>query len=99
MIPYKVAYRVNKEINESVKYRRDIDLYQKPEHWTPAILEGNCEDYALAKRKKLLELGDTLYVYKIKGEFIPGEQRCITAQNTQLRHTDFLDIQGAGLAT
>lgn len=57
MIPYKIAYQVNKEINESVKYKRDIDLYQKPEHWTPAILEGDCEDYALAKRKKLLELG------------------------------------------
>ena len=57
MIPYKTAYEVNLEVNNSVKYRRDIELYQKPEHWTVAVLEGDCEDYALAKRKKFLEFG------------------------------------------
>ena len=56
MIPYEIAEQVNKEINESVKYRRDIDLYQKPEHWTVAITEGDCEDYALAKRKKVVRV-------------------------------------------
>ena len=44
MIPYKVAYEVNEQINQSVKYKSDMNLYQKLEHWTVAITEGDCEE-------------------------------------------------------
>ena len=51
MIPYEIAEQVNKTINESVEYKTDLRLYGKLEHAAPAVLEGDCEDYALAKRK------------------------------------------------
>lgn len=48
---------VQAEINARVGYRADIDLYGLPELWTVADREGDCEDYALAKRRALLDLG------------------------------------------
>ena len=57
MIPYEIAEQANKTINESVEYKTDLRLYGKLEHWTPAVTQGDCEDYALAKRKKFLEFG------------------------------------------
>lgn len=57
MIPYNVVRQVNAEVNSQVEYRRDIDLYNKREHWEIAENLGDCEDYALAKRQKLLDLG------------------------------------------
>lgn len=49
--------RVNAEVNGRVGYKADIDLYGMPEFWTIAGREGDCEDYALAKRAELLALG------------------------------------------
>lgn len=83
MIPYKVAYEVNLEVNNSVKYRRDIDLYQKPEHWAPAILEGDCEDYALAKRQKLLDLGYDVKYLRLATCWTPfGEYHAVLVVTT-----------------
>ena len=48
---------VNRTINRDVRYRADLDLYGRLEHWTAADTEGDCEDYALTKRQRLLALG------------------------------------------
>jgi len=54
---YETAARINREVNESVSYRTDAAQYGRPEHWEPAGRLGDCEDYALLKRARLLEAG------------------------------------------
>src|ERR1051325_6051785 len=50
--------RINKEVNRSIKPRTDLRNYGVSEKWTyPDNGYGDCEDYALLKRRKLIELG------------------------------------------
>ncbi len=50
---------VNHEVNANINYRADVKLYRKVDFWTEdqGIGEGDCEDYALTKRKLLIEDG------------------------------------------
>lgn len=53
-----VADRVNTEVNNHLRYCKDIDQYNESEYWcVPKGTLGNCEDYVLLKRKKLIEKG------------------------------------------
>ena len=51
---YKIASRINSDVNASVQYKTDLEQYSKPEHWVEAGTFGDCEDYALLKRQLLL---------------------------------------------
>ena len=57
MNSYSLAERINRDVNASVKYKTDLERYGKPEHWCLPTDFGDCEDYALLKRKLLLEHG------------------------------------------
>lgn len=47
---------VNRSIN-AMPYRSDMELYGKDEYWDPdATAAGDCDDYALAKRKRMQEI-------------------------------------------
>jgi predicted transglutaminase-like cysteine proteinase len=48
---------VNTYYNQSVTAVTDEDLYQAAEFWTYPNGYGDCEDYALAKRRELIEAG------------------------------------------
>lgn len=48
---------VNGEVNGDTRYTVDAALYGRPDFWEVADGAGDCEDYALAKRAKLRELG------------------------------------------
>lgn len=48
---------VTKDVNRNTEYRTDRSLYNLEEFWEIADREGDCEDYALKKRKLLLEMG------------------------------------------
>ena len=54
---YKLASRINREVNESVSYKTDLEQYSTPEFWKEAGAFGDCEDYALRKRELLLNAG------------------------------------------
>ena len=43
---YKLASRINSDVNASVKYKTDLGQYGVPEFWTVAGKYGDCEDYA-----------------------------------------------------
>lgn len=58
MIPYSFAAEINVEINGATAYRADVDLYGKPDFWDVANGQGDCEDYALAKRARLRDHGE-----------------------------------------
>jgi predicted transglutaminase-like cysteine proteinase len=48
---------INAQINESTRYKADAALYGIDEFWTVAEHEGDCEDYALAKRQQFIAQG------------------------------------------
>lgn len=47
----------NVAINRAVRPVTDQALYQRAEYWTYATTAGDCEDYALNKRRALIALG------------------------------------------
>lgn len=57
MNKYSLALRVNNDVNARVSYRYDSEAYGKPDFWEPAATFGDCEDYALEKRRLLLASG------------------------------------------
>ncbi|MBW3096861.1 transglutaminase-like cysteine peptidase [Pseudohoeflea coraliihabitans] len=48
---------VNTAVNRAIKPVSDIRQFGKREHWTANTKAGDCEDYALAKRRALLRRG------------------------------------------
>ena len=54
---YSTMERINALVNAGTRYRSDLSLYGQPEFWACADGEGDCEDYALAKRRRLLAAG------------------------------------------
>jgi len=55
---YSLAASIHGAVNRDIKYCTDISQYNILENWTlPKTGYGDCEDYALLKRKLLLEQG------------------------------------------
>jgi len=51
---------INTEVNSAVTYVDDATKYKRDDWWEDALDEGNegdCEDYAIAKMRKLLAAG------------------------------------------
>jgi predicted transglutaminase-like cysteine proteinase len=48
---------INDFVNQSVRPVTDQDLYRVAEHWTYPNTSGDCEDYALLKRRQLIQRG------------------------------------------
>ena len=62
---------VNLKANEKVEAIMDIDLYNVEEYWTYPDTQGDCEDYVLLKRKKLMMMGwpsETLLITVLRDE-------------------------------
>ncbi|ADG12407.1 cysteine protease [Caulobacter segnis] len=58
----KLLNQVNQLVNREVKKASDLDLYGQPEYWSlPRLVDGklygDCEDYALEKRRQLIAAG------------------------------------------
>lgn len=58
----KLLNQVNQTVNREVKKASDLDLYGMPEYWSlPRVIDGkmygDCEDYALEKRRRLIAAG------------------------------------------
>lgn len=66
-----IAQSVNARINRSIAPRTDRQTYGRSEYWTlPDRGVGDCEDYALAKQKALIEQGvppNRLYLATVVG--------------------------------
>jgi predicted transglutaminase-like cysteine proteinase len=48
---------VNREVNHEIEPVTDLDLYGMTDYWTIPAVKGDCEDYVLLKRKRLMKLG------------------------------------------
>jgi predicted transglutaminase-like cysteine proteinase len=69
---YREIEQVNSEINTAVTPITDLELYGKAEVWAyPSGNKGDCEDYVLAKRRSLVQLGfpeSTLLITVVRDE-------------------------------
>jgi len=57
MNSYSLAERINSKVNASVTCKTDLEQFGVPEFWQEAGKFGDCEDYALLKRHRLIESG------------------------------------------
>jgi len=48
---------INRTINREIAPATDLEVYGVNEYWTLPKTRGDCEDYALLKRKRLIEAG------------------------------------------
>lgn len=48
---------VNRSVNREIEAATDIEVYGQTEYWTLPTTRGDCEDYALLKRKRLIARG------------------------------------------
>lgn len=49
--------RINDSVNKSIYPMTDMELYGREENWEYPVHAGDCEDFALQKRKLLLQKG------------------------------------------
>jgi predicted transglutaminase-like cysteine proteinase len=49
--------RVNREVNAAIRPRADLEQHRIADLWSLAPAAGDCEDYALTKRRRLQALG------------------------------------------
>ncbi|CAN7533165.1 transglutaminase-like cysteine peptidase [Pararhizobium sp. LjRoot255] len=54
---WKKILEVNYEINQAVTPMTDKEIFGVEEHWAYPDKVGDCEDYVLLKRKRLIEAG------------------------------------------
>ena len=71
----------NRNVNEAVTYTPDAAKYGRPDWWADALDEGNagdCDDYAIAKLRKLLAAGWPRAALKIGLCWVEtGEYHCV----------------------
>lgn len=48
---------INRTINQAIKPVTDLEIYGVTEYWTLPTSAGDCEDYALLKRRMLMQRG------------------------------------------
>lgn len=54
---WQVIRDINKEVNASIVAMTDLEVYGKDEVWEYPKTAGDCEDFVLLKRRKLMERG------------------------------------------
>lgn len=53
-----VVAKVNRKVNRSVRYVTDQKQFNAADHWSlPTARGGDCEDFALLKKQKLVKMG------------------------------------------
>lgn len=76
---------VNRMVNATIEPLTDLELYGVNEHWTMPVDKGDCEDYALLKRKMLIDRGwpqSSLLLTVVRDERGDGHA-VLTARTTQ----------------
>jgi predicted transglutaminase-like cysteine proteinase len=48
---------VNRSVNHEIEPATDLEVYGQTEYWTIPTTKGDCEDYALLKRQRLMARG------------------------------------------
>lgn len=57
---WEMIQQVNASVNHRIEARTDMEVYGREEVWAYPTTAGDCEDYALQKRKELKDKGFSL---------------------------------------
>ena len=71
---YSTAESVNADVNASVTYKTDLEQYGRLEYYEPAGKYGDCEDYALPKRQRLVDAGEPIADMLLATCYLPDGQ-------------------------
>ena len=86
---WKTILKINYTVNTTIKPMTDMDLYGVEEKWAIPTWAGDCEDFALLKRKELIDAGfspsDTLMTVVLQPN---GEGHAVLTVRTD--HGDFI---------
>ena len=75
---------INRMVNHEIVPVTDLDLYGEADYWTIPSRRGDCEDYVLLKRRRLMQLGwpaSALLVTVVRDE--RGEGHAVLTVRTQ----------------
>lgn len=76
---------INRAVNHEIDPATDMEIYGVTEYWTIPTTRGDCEDYALLKRHRLIEHGwpsSTLLITVVRDEKNEGHA-VLTARTSQ----------------
>lgn len=62
---YATVALVNRQVNESTRYEADAQRFDRSDLWIEANGAGDCEDFVLEKRRRLLALGTPPHAMRI----------------------------------
>ena len=80
---YSLAASIHGAVNRDIKYCTDTSQYNTLEHWTlPKTGLGDCEDYALLKRKMLIDAGFDRDKIHLCTCFVGGAGHCVLLVET-----------------
>lgn len=80
---YTLAESIHTTANRAIKYCTDISQYNILENWTlPKTGLGDCEDYALLKRKMLIDAGFDRDKIHLCTCFVGGAGHCVLLVET-----------------
>ena len=91
-VTYANLQRINAEVNE-LPYVADAGRYGAPEWWDRIDKEGgDCEDYALGKLNRLIEIGCPIGAMRLGCAYVEtGEYHAVLAVETEEKGTLVLD--------
>jgi predicted transglutaminase-like cysteine proteinase len=75
---------VNRAVNREIEPITDLEFYGVTDYWTIPTTKGDCEDYVLLKRKRLMALGwpaSALLITVVRDE--RGEGHAVLTARTQ----------------
>jgi predicted transglutaminase-like cysteine proteinase len=76
-------HSINQAVNHEIAAATDLEIYGQTEYWTLPTARGDCEDFALLKRKRLLARGwpaSALLITVVRDE--KGEGHAVLAVRT-----------------
>ena len=77
---WELLLKVNYTVNSNTRFIPDIALYRLPDFWNIADGNGDCEDYAVTKRRLLLKEGIPGRFLWLATCYTEGPKRQITEQ-------------------
>ena len=78
---------MSREINQAVRFRLDSEVYSVEDYWAlPTSGLGDCEDIALAKRVRLVDMGYPSAALRLAFVFTPDalSAHCVLTAETTL---------------
>lgn len=85
------AERINARVNADVRYGTDMELFRQQDFWEIVTSAGDCDDYAVTKRRHLLDEGVSVSLLRLAVVFTETDegQRALRRKRTAGQFADW----------